>query len=88
MMDDETNSSTFLSKIGSFFLLVGGIVIIIFIASDIGDQTYFRLFFIGIILMTAGFMLKKNKPKMQEESNRFVLLRRLNKNRLDKKNKK
>ncbi|MEI6291011.1 MAG: hypothetical protein WCP19_11320 [Chloroflexota bacterium] len=86
-MDEETDSNSFISKIGTFLLLVGGIVIVLFIASDIGDQTYFRLFFIGIILLTAGFMLKKKSPRPQEDSNRFVFIRRLNKNRLDKKNK-
>jgi hypothetical protein len=48
-----------ISRIGTFFLLVGTGFMILFIASDLGAGTQFGYFFLGLAGLAAGFFLKR-----------------------------
>jgi predicted membrane channel-forming protein YqfA (hemolysin III family) len=86
-MDDEERKG-FISRIGTFFLLLGLAVVILFIASDIGQQTAFSYFFIGIILFSIGFVFKRMSAPSPKPSNRFEGIRRLQQQRREAKAKK
>jgi hypothetical protein len=84
-MDEEGDRKAFISRIGTFFLLLGAIVMILFIASDMGSQTYFSYFFIGVILISAGLIMKRMTASPPAPNKRFEGLRKMQqKNREDK----
>jgi len=76
-MDEEGDRKAFISRIGTFFLLLGAIVMILFIASDMGDVTYFSYFFIGAILISAGFIMKRMTAPPPAPNKRFEGLRKM-----------
>jgi len=76
-MDEEDDRKAFISRIGTFFLLVGVLVIILFVASDLGDQTYFRYFFLGGILLLIGLVFKRMGASPPAPSKRFEKIRKL-----------
>ncbi len=87
-MDEEGDRKAFISRIGTFFLILGLMVLILFVASDIGDKTYFSYFFIGVILFSIGFILKRMSAPPPPPSKRFEGIRKIQqKNREAKANK-
>lgn len=87
-MDEDGDRKAFISRIGTFFLLLGALVVILFIASDMGEQTYFRYFFIGAIFLISGMILKRMAAPAPSESKRFEALRKMQQNRREAKAKK
>jgi hypothetical protein len=87
-MDEEDDRKAFISRIGTFFLIMGLLVVILFIASDLGNVTYFRYFFIGIILLSAGLILKRLSAPPPSPSKRFEGIRIWQQKRRDTKAKK
>jgi energy-coupling factor transporter transmembrane protein EcfT len=73
----EDDRSSFISRIGTFFLLIGIVVVILFIASDIGAQTYFSYFFIGVILLALGWYFKRISAPPASQGKRFEGIRTL-----------
>jgi hypothetical protein len=86
-MDDEERK-IFISRIGTFFLLLGLAVVILFIASDVGKQTVFGYFFIGILLLSIGFFLKRTSASPPKPSSRFEGIRRMQQQQREAKAKK
>ena len=84
-MDQEGDRKAFISRIGTFFVLLGVLVVILFIASDLGDVTYFRYFFIGVFLLSAGFILKRMTAPPAPASKRFEGLRKFQQKRREAK---
>jgi hypothetical protein len=84
-MGEEGDRKAFISRIGTFFILLGVLVVILFIASDLGDTTYFRYFFIGVFLLTAGFILKRMAAPPQPPSKRFEGIRKIQQKRREAK---
>jgi len=76
-MDEDGDRKAFISRIGTFFLILGLLIIILFVASDVGDTTYFSYFFIGIILLAAGFILKRMAVPPPPSNKRFEGIRKL-----------
>ncbi len=87
-MNETGDRKAFISRIGTFFLILGVLVIIIFIATDIGDEAYFRYFFIGIILLSIGFILKRMSAPPPPPSKRFEGIRKIQQKSRDAKAKK
>ena len=75
-MDEDSERKAFISRIGTFFLLLGVLVVILFIASDMGEETYFRYFFIGAVLLVAGLILKRMAAPPPTVSKRFEWIRK------------
>jgi len=86
MEDDDRKA--FISRIGTFFLLLGLLVVVLFIASDMGNVTYFQYFFIGIILLSAGIILKRIGATPAMPGKRFEGLRKMRQKNQEAKNKK
>jgi hypothetical protein len=74
---EEDERSSIISRIGTFFILLGVLVVILFIASDLGKETYFGYFITGIILLVLGFGFKRMSTPAPTENQRFEALRRL-----------
>jgi hypothetical protein len=73
----EEDRDNFISRIGTFFLLLGIVVVILFIASDIGQETYYSYFFIGVILLAIGIYLKRISAPPAVQGKRFEGIRNL-----------
>jgi hypothetical protein len=66
-------------RIGTFFLLMGSGLIILFIASDTAGKANFDYFFYGVIGLVIGFFLRRKAPA-PPPSNRFSGLRKMREN--------
>lgn len=87
-MNEEGDRNAFISRIGTFFLLVGLLVVVLFVASDMGEETYFGYFFFGIVLLSVGFILKRMSAPPASPGKRFEALRKLQQKRIEAKLKK
>ncbi len=48
-------------RIGTFFIVMGGGIFLLFIVSDVADQVDFDYFFISLILFVVGYYLRRSK---------------------------
>ena len=55
------NSDPFGVRVGTFFLVIGVGVMILFIASDLADQVDFDYLFIALFLLFIGWNLRRKK---------------------------
>ena len=88
MDEDGGDRKVFISRIGTFFLLLGVLFVVLFIASDMGDQTYFSYFFIGVLLIATGFIFKRMAAPDPSPGKRFEAIRKLQQKRREAKEKK
>lgn len=75
MEDDEP----VIVRVGTFFLLIGIGVFVIFIASDLGDRADFDYFFIAVLLIFIGWVFRRRKPP-PPSAGRFAYLRKMREN--------
>jgi hypothetical protein len=66
----------FITRIGTFFLLIGIGIFILFIASDYANKTNFDYLFWAVLSVTIGIMLRRRKTP-PPPSDRFSYVRRL-----------
>ena len=88
MDQDGGERKAFISRIGTFLLLVGILVVVLFIASDRGNQATFSYFFIGMFLIAAGFIFKRMAAPEKSPSQRFEAIRKMQQKRREAKEKK
>jgi hypothetical protein len=86
--DGGRERKALISRIGTFFLLLGALAVVLFIASDVGEKTYFQYFFLGIFMVGLGFILKRMSAQPASEGKRFESLRRMRQRSREKKAKK
>ena len=48
-------------RMGTFFVVIGAGVFLLFVLSDVADQVDFDYFFIGMILMAIGYYFRRKK---------------------------
>jgi hypothetical protein len=72
-----SNYPELIYRVGTFFLLVGIGLIILFILSDVVRQTAFNYLCVGAILLTVGFLFRAQYKRAMPSSGRFSLLQRL-----------
>ena len=84
----EEDRNAFISRIGTFFILLGVLGIILFIASDMGDSTTFGYFFVAIMLLAAGWVFKRMTAQPPAANKRFEGIRKLQQNQREAKAKK
>ena len=70
----------FIIRIGTFFLLIGTGILILFIASDYAGKTNFDYLFWAVLSITIGWMLRRRKEP-PPPSGRFSYVRRLKERR-------
>ncbi|RPJ24480.1 MAG: hypothetical protein EHM33_17700 [Chloroflexi bacterium] len=66
-----------LSRIGTFFLLLGIVLLVFFFLSEAAQQVTFDYFCGGVILMVIGFIFRGQFKKATTPSGRFSLVKRL-----------
>ncbi len=52
----------FTLRIGTFFILIGTGIFVLFLASDYAKQTDFDYLFWAVLAITAGILIRKRKP--------------------------
>ncbi len=70
-----TDREDYISRIGTFFLLVGVLLLIMFVASDAGEETYFRYFVFGSLATLIGIFFKRMTAKPPKPGARFAGIR-------------
>lgn len=55
------NEDPVIVRVGTFFYVIGGGAFILFIASDLAHQAEFDYFFIAILLIGIGWVLRRKK---------------------------
>lgn len=66
----------FIIRIGTFFLLIGTGILILFMASDYAGKANFDYLFWAVLSITIGWMMRRRKPP-PPPSGRFSYLRSL-----------
>lgn len=66
---------TLTGRVGRFFVLFGGLLLLLFFASDLADSPRFNLFFLGLLSVVIGILLIRRGRTPPEPSGRFRLLR-------------
>lgn len=66
----------FIIRIGTFFILIGIGVFILFLASDYANQANFDYLFWAVLTVTVGILLRRRRAP-HPPSGRFDILRRL-----------
>lgn len=77
-MSQEPSSYTeFVHRVGTFLLMIGVVLVILFILSDAAQQTTFSYFCWGIILLFVGFAFRRQHKKSAPSSGRFSIFKKL-----------
>ncbi len=84
----QENRNALISRIGTFFIILGLLGIILFVASDMAERTTFSYFFGALLSLGFGFALKRANPVPRPDSNRFEGVRKWQKKRQDAKSEK
>jgi hypothetical protein len=66
------------SRIGTFFLLVGLILLILFLGSGFSKQPAFIYLLLSLIAIVIGFLFRRNAPR--QSSGRFGMVRKAHEN--------
>jgi hypothetical protein len=87
-MAPEGNRNDLISRVGTFFLLLGILLVSLFIMSDAVQSTKFNYFFLGGASLVVGLYFKRNSWKPAKPSNRFESIRRFQQRQKEAKAKK
>ncbi|MDX9991670.1 MAG: hypothetical protein RBS68_06415 [Anaerolineales bacterium] len=85
---DDGERKEFISRIGTFFLLLGFASMWLFIIADMSSATNFIYFFVSIILLVLGWNFKRITASAPKAGNRFEALRKIIQKRREAKQKK
>lgn len=85
---DEGDRKEFISRIGTFFLLIGIGTMWVFIVSDMSNNTDFVFFFISIVSLVSGWHFKRITAPPSKAGSRFEALRKFIQKRREAKAKK
>jgi hypothetical protein len=86
---EESDRKEFISRIGTFFLLIGAGMMVLFIGSDMGASTNFAFFFLSVLGLGLGWYFKRiTAPPPKTGGNRFEGLRKLQQKQREAKAKK
>jgi hypothetical protein len=77
----------FIIRIGTFFILIGVGIFILFVASDYANQTNFDYLFWAVLSVTVGILFRRRKPA-PPPSGRFSFLHRRKGNQMNHKEEK
>ncbi len=63
-------------RLGNFFLLLGIALMLLFLASDLGQSPQYLLFIFGLLSIILGSYLRKKSPLPKAEDQYFRLFRK------------
>jgi hypothetical protein len=78
----------FLGRIGTFFLLIGFVLLVLFFLTDTAGGPVFNYFCWSAILLVLGFVFRGQLKKTYQPSGRFNIFKRLKPKPKDDKGKK
>ena len=73
----------FTVRMGTFFLLIGTFLMIMFMASDMAEKTDFDYFFLALMALAAGWMMRGKRAPLPP-SGRFSYFQRMREKREEK----
>lgn len=76
----------FIVRMGTFFMVIGVGIFILFIASEYAGQTNFDYLFWSVLSVTVGILLRRRRPP-RPPSGRFSYVRKLRESRHNKREK-
>ncbi len=86
MSDNQPNNYTeLIYRVGTFFLLVGIGLVVLFVLSEAAQETAFGYFCWGTVLLIVGFVFRAQYKKSMPSSGRFSMFKRLKPKPKDKK---
>jgi hypothetical protein len=62
-------------RVGYFFSIIGGFLLILFVASDIAEEPNFNIFFFGLAGLVIGLIMANHNRPQKENSARFRWIR-------------
>lgn len=74
---EEDKRSDFISRIGTFFLLLGFGLMWLFVVSDLNNATNFLFFFLGVIVLVGAWYFKRISAPPRKDAGRFSLIRKM-----------
>jgi hypothetical protein len=74
---DEDKRSDFISRIGTFFLLLGIGLMWLFVISDMNNATNFLFFLIGAMILVGAWYFKRISAPPRKDAGRFSLIRKI-----------
>jgi hypothetical protein len=77
MSQQPNNYTELIYRIGTFFLLVGIGLIMLFVFSEAAQSTTFGFFCWGMIMVVIGFMFRAQYKRTIPKSGRFSIFKRL-----------
>ena len=77
--EQETKQEDLVPRIGTFLVLLGLFAFILFLASDLSNQTDFDWLFVGMLLMGIGWLFRR-RAKPPPSSGRFSSVRKWREN--------
>ncbi len=75
----EEDTGPLAPRVGTFFILVGIMLIILFAASDMARTPDFDFFFLGLLALAVGIFLRRKAPA-PPPSGRFSAIRKMREN--------
>lgn len=83
--NQPNNYTELIYRVGTFFLLVGIGLVVLFTLSEVAQRTTFSYFCWGIILLVVGILFRQQYKRSNPPSGRFGLLKRFRRKPKDKK---
>lgn len=80
---DQDDRNSLISRIGTFFILLGLLGVILFVASDIAVKTNFTYLILAIILLATAWLFKRTGNTPSLPNKRFEGLRKVQQSRRD-----
>jgi membrane protein implicated in regulation of membrane protease activity len=74
---EEGERKEFISRIGTFLILIGITAMWLFIISDMSSETDFTLFIISVVSLVLAWRFKRSTASAPKDAGRFGSLRKL-----------
>jgi len=81
----QEDRTSLISRVGTFFVLMGVFGVILFVVSDVTKNTNFVYFIMAIILLVIGWILKIKSPTPPLPDKRFDGIRKIQQSRRETK---
>lgn len=78
---EQYNSKEIIHRVGTFFLIIGIGLLLIFLLSEAGGETAFQYFCGSILLIVMGFLFRAQYKRSVTPSGRFGVIKRLKRNK-------
>jgi len=71
----ENNDDPFIVRVGTFFLVMGAGIFLLFVTSDLADKVDFDYLFISVLLIFIGWYFRRGKAP-PPSAGRFAIIRK------------